>query len=134
MAVVWLSTGVRPVRILVAEDDQVTSQTICAMVRGLGHRPMPAFDAMQTLMLAMRAPHPDAILLDLNMPGGTGMGALEKLRASSKTAHIPVIVLSGTMDPEARRAALDAGATEFLGKPTTTQQLKATLEALADEA
>ena len=38
------------------------------------------------------------------------------------------------MDPEARRTALDAGATEFLGKPTTTQQLKVTLEALADEA
>lgn len=133
MAVVRLSTGVRPVRILVAEDDQVTSQSVCAMVRGLGHRPMQAFDAMQTLMLAMRLPQPDAILLDLNMPGGTGMGALERLQASSKTAHIPVIVLSGTTDPEARRTALDAGATEFLGKPATTQQLKATLESLADQ-
>jgi two-component system copper resistance phosphate regulon response regulator CusR len=120
------------VRILVAEDDQVTSQTVCAMVRGLGHRPMQAFDAMQTLMLAMREPQPDAILLDLNMPGGTGLGALERLRASSKTAHIPVVVLSGSMDPDARRAALDAGAAEFIGKPATTQQLKTALEALAE--
>ena len=118
-------------RILVAEDDQVTSQTVCAMVRGLGHRPMQAFDAMQTLMLAMRSPHPEAILLDLNMPGGTGMGALEKLRASSRTAHIPVIVLSGTANSEARQVALDAGAAAFLGKPAKVGELKAALDALA---
>ncbi len=133
MAVDRLSTGVRPVRILVAEDDQVTSQAICAIVRGLGHRPMQAFDAMQTLMLAMRDPHPEVILLDLNMPGGTGLGALEKLQSSSRTAHIPVIVLSGSTDPEARQAALGAGAAAFLGKPAKVDELKAALEGLTEE-
>lgn len=100
------------------------------MLRGTGHQPIPAFDAVQTLMLAMRTPQPDAILLDLNMPGGTGMGALDKLQSSSKTAGIPVIVLSGSTDPNARQTALDAGATAFLGKPAKLDQLTAALQAL----
>ena len=53
---------------------------------------------MQVMMLAMRA-RPDAIVLDINMPGGTGMEALKKLKASVKTAHIPVLVLSGSISP-----------------------------------
>jgi CheY-like chemotaxis protein len=94
------------VRILVAEDDQVTSKAHCAILRGLGHMPISAFDAVQALMAAMRDPKPEVIMLDLNMPGGTGMGALDKLKSSSRTAEIPVIVLSGVTDPKARRAAL----------------------------
>ncbi|MGH7669382.1 MAG: response regulator [Gemmatimonadaceae bacterium] len=121
-------------RILVAEDDQVTSKTVCAMLRGIGHQPIPAFDAVQTLMLAMRDPQPEVILLDLNMPGGTGMGALDKLQSSSKTGGIPVIVLSGSTDPLARQAALDAGATGFLGKPARLDQLTTALQALAQQS
>ena len=134
MAVPPYPKGAPPVRILVAEDDQVTSKTVCAMLRGIGHHPIPAFDAVQALMLAMRTPPPDAIMLDLNMPGGTGMGVLDKLQASTRTAEIPVIVLSGSTDPAARTAALEAGATTFLGKPATPEQLKGALDALADRA
>jgi CheY-like chemotaxis protein len=134
MAITRFCQGVPAVRILVAEDDQVTSKTVCALLRGMGHQPIPAFDAVQALMLAMRAPQPDAIMLDLAMPGGTGMGALDKLHASSKTAEIPVIVLSGSIDPDARQAALTAGAAAFLAKPATVEQLKAALDALGDGA
>lgn len=117
-------------RILVAEDDQVTSKAECAILRGLGHQPIPAFDAMQAFMIAIRTPQPDVIVLDLNMPGGTGMGALEKLKSSSKTAHIPVIVVSGVSAPTIKRAAMDAGAAAFLNKPASVDELKAALDAL----
>ena len=133
-AVHRLSQGVPAVRILVAADDQVTSKTICAMLRGIGHQPVPAFDAVQTLMLAMRAPQPEAIMLDLNMPGGTGMGVLDKLQASTKTVGIPVIVLSGSTDPGARESALGAGANAFIGKPATAENLKGALDALGNGA
>ncbi len=118
-------------RILVADDDPVTSKLVCAMVRGMGHVPMPAFDAVQSFMLALRAPQPDAIILDLSMPGGTGMGVLDKLKSSTKTAEIPVVVLSGTTDPNARQAALVAGAVAFLAKPASAQQHREALDALA---
>jgi CheY-like chemotaxis protein len=52
-----------------------------------------AHDAMQALMGAVRS-LPDAIVLDVHMPGGTGIEALRKLKASSKTFGIPVVVLS----------------------------------------
>lgn len=117
-------------RILVAEDDQVTSKIVCAFLRGSGHQPVPAFDAIQAVMLAMRAPQPDAIILDLSMPGGTGVGILDKLKSSSKSAGIPVIVLSGNTDPKARKAAIEAGAESFLSKPATAEQLDAALAAL----
>lgn len=113
--------------ILVADDDSVTSKQVCAMLRGMGHAPVPAFDAMQTLMAAMRTPPPDVIILDLSMPGGTGFGVLDKLQASSKTATIPVIVLSGTTDPDARQTALDSGAADFLAKPANADQLREAL-------
>lgn len=117
-------------RILVAEDDQVTSKAECAILRGLGHVPVPAFDAVQAFMLAMREPQPDVIVLDLNMPGGTGMGALEKLKSSSKTAHIPVIVLSGVSATTIKQNAMDAGAAAFLNKPANSEELEAALDAL----
>lgn len=118
-------------RILVAEDDQVTSKATCAILRGLGHQPIPAFDAVQALMTAMRDPRPDAIILDLNMPGGTGMGALDKLKSSSKTAEIPVVVVSGITDPKMKKAALDAGAAAYLYKPASPEQIQSALDAIS---
>ncbi|HET7632997.1 MAG TPA: response regulator [Gemmatimonadaceae bacterium] len=117
-------------RILVAEDDQTTSKAECAMLRTLGHQPIPAFDAVQALMLAMRSPQPDAIVLDLNMPGGTGMGALEKLKSSSRTCEIPVIVLSGVSANSLKESAIGLGAVAFLQKPADADALKAALDGL----
>src|SRR5213593_1470924 len=71
---------------------------------------------MQVMMLAMRA-RPDAIVLDINMPGGTGMEALKKLKASVKTAHIPVLVLSGSINPADQSTVIELGASEFLASP-----------------
>lgn len=39
---------------------------------------------------------PDVVLLDINMPAGTGLGALTRLKASARTSGIPVVVLSGS--------------------------------------
>jgi two-component system, OmpR family, alkaline phosphatase synthesis response regulator PhoP len=118
------------VRILVADDDAVTSMFVCAVLRAAGHAPLQAFDAMQTLMVAMRAPQPDAIILDLHMPGGTGQGALKKLKASVKTASIPILILSGNKDAQTRRDVLDGGAMAFLTKPASAESILDALVAL----
>ncbi len=77
---------------------------------------MVAFDAMQSLMVAMRNA-PSAIILDLNMPGGAGLEVLKKLKSSNKTSSIPVIVLSGSIDPaEGSTTAKNLGAEEFFAK------------------
>jgi CheY-like chemotaxis protein len=118
-------------RVLVADDDRVISHLLCAVLREAGHQPVPAFDAMQTMMFAMRAPQPDVILLDINMPGGTGVEALRKLKASAKTMLIPVVVLSGSLDPAMPGVMLELGADEFLSKPPQLPEVIAALERVA---
>jgi CheY-like chemotaxis protein len=119
------------VRILIADDDPVVSAALAAILRTRGHDIVPAFDAMQALMFAMRAPHPDLILLDINMPGGTGITALTKLKASTKTALIPVIVVSGATDAALPARVMSMGAVGFLPKPVQPDGLfRAVNEAL----
>ena len=104
-------------RILVADDDRLMSELVCAVVREAGHTPVPAFDAMQTLMFAIRPPVPGLIILDINMPGGTGLEALRKLKLSARTSPIPVIVLSGSTELDMPQMVKGLGANEFLSKP-----------------
>jgi len=111
------------VRILVADDDRLMSELVCAVVREAGHRPVPAFDAMQTLMFAIRPPLPGLIILDINMPGGTGLEALRKLKLSARTSPIPVIVLSGSTELDMPQQVKGLGADEFLSKPINTDVL-----------
>ena len=121
-------------KILVADDDRVMSQLICAIVREAGHAPIAAFDAMQALMFAMRPPLPAAIILDINMPGGTGLEALRKLKLNSRTTHIPVIVLSGSVELDMPQQVKTLGADEFLAKPINPELLALTLQRALREA
>ena len=102
--------------IIVAEDDRMLSKMMCTILQEGGHISLPAYDSIQALMFAMRQP-PDLVLLDINMPGGTGVGVLQKLKASSKTSFVPVVVISGSIDPALPAQVLALGATAFLAKP-----------------
>jgi CheY-like chemotaxis protein len=104
-------------KILVADDDRVLSQLVCSILGNEGHACMVAYDAMQTLMFAMRAPVPALIILDINMPGGTGIEALRKLKMSAKTTNIPVVVLSGSAEAGVADQVRGLGAEEYLAKP-----------------
>jgi DNA-binding response OmpR family regulator len=81
-----------------------------------------AVDALQTWMMALRS-SPDLILLDINMPGGTGIEVLKRLRVSSKTQQIPVIVVSGEQNPAIESMSRELGAVDFLHKPVDEQNL-----------
>jgi CheY-like chemotaxis protein len=112
-----------PLKILIADDDRVIAQLVAAVVRDAGHVPLHAYDAMQTVMFAMRTPAPDLVILDINMPGGTGLDALRKLKMSAKTSHIPVVVLSGSIDQSLPAKVKELGATGFLTKPIDPETL-----------
>jgi two-component system cell cycle response regulator DivK len=104
------------VRVLLADDDRVLIHLLSTKLRRHGVETVIAHDAMQALMSAMRSP-PDAIVLDIQMPGGTGIEGLRKLKASSKTSAIPVIVLSGSGTSETPDQVKALGAAAFLLKP-----------------
>ena len=66
---------------------------------------------------------PELILLDVRMPAMNGLGILEKLKTDEKTAHIPVIILTGFDDDDIKDRALSLKAADYLAKPIDLEVL-----------
>lgn len=103
--------------ILIADDDPLVGELLGAAFRKQGWRSTFARDSMQSMMFAVRDPQPDVILLDLSMPGGAGMDVLKRLKASTKTADIPVLIVTGSTDAALRERAAELGADDYINKP-----------------
>lgn len=82
----------------------------------LGFEPLAAADAMQAVMHA-RHSSPDVILLDINMPGGSGLMVLRRLKSLTATRRIPVIVITGAEGTDLPEKVRALGAHAFLRKP-----------------
>ncbi|MCA1560995.1 MAG: response regulator [Acidobacteria bacterium] len=80
--------------ILVADDDKVHVHLLTTLLKKRGYCVTVAYDGLQAWSTALRS-KPDAIILDIHMPAGTGFEVLRKLKTSTKTSQIPVIVVSG---------------------------------------
>ncbi len=112
--------------ILLVEDDRVTREALTAQLRGAGFQVLTAVDAMQAGMVAQRSA-PDAMVLDIQIPGGTGLETLKRMRASSRTLLIPVIAISGLATPEQVERARQLGAADFFPKPVDFGRLREVL-------
>ena len=71
------------------------------------------------------APRPDVIFLDLKMPGANGFDVLRWMR--QRNMGVKVIVLSGSEEPQDKQRALELGASNYLVKPITSQQIASVL-------
>jgi CheY-like chemotaxis protein len=78
-----------------------------------------------------REQRPDAIVLDLHLPGRDGFEVLRELRARPETAPIPVIALTADARPDERERGLGAGFSAYLTKPVDFEELLAALERAA---
>jgi DNA-binding response OmpR family regulator len=116
-------------KILIADDDPMMTTMLSRAMTERGYAFVIAADAMQAVMFAMQK-QPDAILLDINMPAGTGHLALKRLKASARTSSIPVIVLSGSAEVALPATVLARGAMAFFRKPIDLDALFARLEEL----
>ena len=117
--------------ILIADDDRLLTRVLSTRLKKAGYKVVVVYDAMQAIMKALCNP-PDAILLDVNMPGGTGLQVLRQLKNSTKTNQVPIIVISGSIDSEMRATVTSMGADEFLGKPPNFERLDALLKSLSN--
>ena len=118
--------------ILIADDDRVLTGVLSARLKKEGHRVVVAFDAMQAIMAALRNP-PSAVLLDVNMPGGTGLQVLRQLRNNTKTSQVPIIVISGSLEPETEKQVRELGADDYVRKPPDYEQLLARINQLVKQ-
>jgi two-component system, OmpR family, KDP operon response regulator KdpE len=112
-------------RILLIDDDRAFARALSIGLGAHGFEVVVAHDGTQGIVEASRA-HPDAVLLDLGLPGHTGMEVLEAVRAWSS---VPVIVLSARHQSGAKVAALDAGADDYVTKPFGIEELLARIRA-----
>ena len=121
-------------KVLIAEDDPDTAGLLTQMLEHYGFQTLHAVDGYEALAMARRE-RPGLILLDLRMPGMDGYEALVRLKRDEETCDIPIIAMSAhAPDYEsAREKLLSLGATEFLSKPFTIDQLVAELEKVLAE-
>ena len=113
-------------RILIADDDRILVTALASYLYERGFEPVVTFDAMHATMVLG---HSDlsAAILDINMPGGTGLEVLRRLKSNLRLAKVPVIVLTSTEDPATHAKALRLGAATVLRKPCSNAQLVQTL-------
>ncbi|MEY4295320.1 MAG: hypothetical protein RLY82_1008 [Pseudomonadota bacterium] len=114
-------------RILLVEDDPALHEVMQHSLLALGHR----VESARTLANAQhwwRVQPFDAVLLDLNLPGGSGLTALREARVRGDKT--PVIVLTARNRLEERIAGLDAGADDYVSKPFELAEVEARLRAL----
>jgi len=109
-------------RVLIADDSRFQRMMLASVLMPKKCEVVFAVDAMQTFMMALRS-NPHLILLDIDMPGGTGIEVLKRLRVSNRTQQIPVIVISSEQNPATECMARELGAVDFLHKPIDEQKL-----------
>ena len=120
-----------PISIVVADDHPVVLHGVADVLRFNSDINVVAVCSDgATALEAIRKWSPNVAVLDIAMPGGTGRQALTSLKASSKLRHIPVLVLSGSVEPADEPAILALGAAEFIRKPVEAESLDARLRAL----
>lgn len=115
-------------RVLVVDDDRDILRGASIRLRAAGYDVLLAEDGRAGLDCACAA-HPDAILLDMQMPKMDGMAVLSELRENPATRMIPVVMLSANAIERTRAGALDRGARYFVEKPYQAPQLIETLRA-----
>jgi len=106
--------------VLVIENDVPFAKILLDMGREKGFKGLVAVDGEAGLRIA-HAYKPDAITLDIDLPGMDGWEVLDRLKHHPDTRHIPVHIISGVKD---RQAGLKAGAIAYLEKPVTGQALE----------
>ena len=120
-----------PKTVLVADDDPTVVALLGAALRKDGFRVVTAVDAMQALLVTQHR-KPDAIVLDVQMPGGTGIHSLKKIRALNHTSQTPVIVISAMDDPQLPDQVKELGADTFMPKPVDPAALIAEVKRLLE--
>ena len=113
---------IRGVRVLVVEDAPAVRELLNTRLSLAGYRTQQVSTGWAALQV-MQDFRPDAVILDINMPGLDGFGVLETKRGRGAIRDIPVMVLSARHAADDIRRALALGAKDYLSKPFEDQQM-----------
>lgn len=119
-------------RALIIDDSPTIVFALKKILQSAGFITYEALDAEAGITLA-RTETPDLIFLDIILPGANGFAALRTLRKDPKTAHIPVIMISGNEQATELFFGTRIGADDFMKKPFSRFEVFARIERLLDE-
>ena len=117
-----------PMKVLVVDDERAVRESIRRALELEGYEIELAEDGRQALDRLESDSQPDAVVLDILMPGVDGLEVCRTLRKSGSS--IPVLMLTARTQVEDRVEGLDAGADDYLTKPFALEELLARLRAL----
>ncbi len=109
-------------KLLVIEDNREHLMALVIKLKAHGYEVVSAGDGI-TAISTVKREQPDAILLDLGLPGGDGFVVLERLRSMGPTVATPVIVVTARPPENNKREAMKHGVAAFLQKPVRTEEL-----------
>lgn len=116
-------------KILIIEDEVDISELIALHLEREGHETICAATGLQAQPFALE--HlPDLIVLDLMLPGLDGTQVFKRLRADTRTSHIPVVILTAKGQVADKIAGLELGADDYITKPFSPRELLLRINAI----
>ena len=115
-------------RVVVADDDADIRALVAISASRAGYDVVASVEDGDRAWHAIQQFHPDLAILDVAMPGLTGLEVCRLVRADTSLDAIPVLLLSAAVDEAARAAGREAGATDYLAKPFSPRALVAWLK------
>lgn len=114
-------------RCLIADDDRIARTLIGAVLRDLKHECTQADDGLRAWELFQATPFP-LVVLDINMPGIDGLELSRRIRKHPAGASTFIVICTARDGPEDLGTVLDAGADDYVTKPSSPEQLRARFE------
>ena len=103
-------------KILIVDDDVQTTKLLESMLKLQGHQPTSVISSVNAVEVA-KDTNPDLILLDIMMPGISGIELCLIFQSTPGLEHVPIIIVSALDDMGSKKDALSAGAKDFITKP-----------------
>jgi two-component system cell cycle response regulator DivK len=119
--------------VLIVEDNEKNMKLARDVLQAKGYSTVEAVTGEEGVKLAKER-KPDLVLMDIQLPGISGIEAFKQIRADAKTKAIPVIALTASVTPTDRTAITAAGFDAFLGKPINLKEFVETVRRLVEAA
>jgi two-component system cell cycle response regulator DivK len=119
--------------VLIVEDNEKNMKLARDVLQAKGYSTLEAVTGEEGVKLA-KEKKPDLVLMDIQLPGISGIDAFKQIRGDAKTKAIPVIALTASVTPTDRTAITAAGFDAFLGKPINLKEFIDTVKRLLENA
>ena len=120
-------------KVLIIEDHFQMRAMLALTLRYMDYEPLEAEDGYAGIEKSV-AEHPDLVLLDLGLPGISGLDTARRIKANPRTGDIPIIAFTGRDPRQFEAKAREAGMAAYLQKPISLGEIVKTIETLTPPA